>query len=271
MSGFWPLWTAAVVLPERRVGWHVDGAFSTRKQKISLGDFETGLSFLSNTLPIQSPVVHTHFRFSHVFQPGYSLNAKRAFRHHNEVIAIQFSPHPFHHASTDRVGWVRKQGLMLYLLRDDNNDQFVFVEARPKPIRRLLESVWGSKFSRMRAKHTCQVAFANKTSELSATLNFTSHTVTIHFDGQHCLDFVFPETTFPEQKTSVTLMTYTYNDIPVTLEIEEVSIYREVAPVASHDQHFHHSMRKLKEHAHQHDPHYRKNASLSNTFVMSVG
>jgi hypothetical protein len=241
-----------------------------KNKKISLGDYQSGLSFISNTLAVRSPVISYLIRFSHKFHSSYQLSDLRSFYHKNEVVAVMFSPHVFHHASSEKTGWVRKQGLMIYFLRREDNTQFLYIEARHRPQRRLLETVWTTDFHRFAHKHVFPAEFANRTNEINVTLNFTNLSAAIEFNGVHLTNYPFAADVFPEQKSSLTLMAYTYQDTPVKIGVEELSVYREVPPLESHDQHFHHSMRKLKEAAHTNDPHYRKNMSLSNSFVMSV-
>lgn len=236
-----------------------------------MGEYESGLSFLSNTLAVGGPTISYRIRFSHHFQAGYKITDPKAYMHHNEIIALMFSPSVFHHASHDKIGWVRKHGLLIYFLRDSDDKQLVFIQTKHRPDRRLLESVWRTDFTRHANRHFFYSPFANRTNEINVTLNFTNLSAAVEFNGVHLTHFDLPADLFPEHKCAVTLLTQTFMDTPVKVGVEEVSIFREVEPLESHDQHFHHSMRRLKEVTHANDPHYRKNMSLANGFVISVG
>lgn len=159
-------------------------------------------------------------------------------------------------------------GVNFFIIRNTDNKGIVVMKQYPVPTAVNLKSIFDEDYKENQ-KSFCEYDIVNKTVSLNATIDFDHGSIYLSLDDNLCITGRAGEDVFPEDKATVYLTGISTEVSPAKLVLQEarLSKYIDLLPSESH---FAGDLKSVINHLAKHDPNYYKNASLSNTMLMSV-
>jgi hypothetical protein len=160
-------------------------------------------------------------------------------------------------------------GFVLFLFRNANDKQTIYLKQFETPTLFDVREVLGSDAKEEEAMK-CQHDYLNSTTHLNMTMKFESATLEVTVNGKPCLQYKILETVFGTAKATTAFFGYSSEQAPLSIRVNEISIYKMSRLMSKDELHFVGSVAGLMNSIQSYDQAHFQNASLSNLLLADV-
>lgn len=111
--------------------------------------------------------------------------------------------------------------------------------------------------------------YRNTTTSLNVTLDFVTNTLSVNVNNNPCIEFSLSSSVFAMPKATVSLLGYCTKDNPITMTLNELSIYKQDY-IKQLEEPFHANINTLLSSIQLFDPYHFQNQSISNILLINV-